>query len=98
MTGSVVLSFRGALYVPAESVDAVFEVKQSMDADQVNYASDKVASVRTLHRTNIRDTSTFTPNDPETIGPGGCETPLKRGGFVGVLGTRIAVKTCPTES
>ena len=48
-----VLKFDSALYVPAESVYAVFEVKQEMSADLVEYAATKVASVRRLHRTSI---------------------------------------------
>jgi len=48
-----VLKFDSALYVPAESVYAVFEVKQEMSADEVAYAATKIASVRRLHRTSI---------------------------------------------
>jgi len=40
--------------VPAESVYAAFEAKQSIDADEVNYAQKKIASVRRLHRTSLR--------------------------------------------
>lgn len=47
------LNYGDALYVPAESVYAVFEVKQGLNAEQVRYASDKIASVRRLHRTSI---------------------------------------------
>lgn len=43
----------GTLVIPAESVYAVFEAKQSIDADQVEYASKKIASVRALHRTSL---------------------------------------------
>ena len=39
--------------IPAESVYAAFEAKQSIDADQVSYAQKKVASVRRLHRTSL---------------------------------------------
>jgi hypothetical protein len=39
--------------VPAESVYAVFEVKQTLDAATVAYAQDKIASVRRLHRTSL---------------------------------------------
>lgn len=48
-----VLNYGDALYVPAESVYAVFEVKQAMNADQVKYAANKIASVRGLHRTSV---------------------------------------------
>ena len=39
------------VYVPAESVYAVFEVKQSFTKENVEYAGHKVASVRGLERT-----------------------------------------------
>lgn len=39
--------------IPAESVYAVFEAKQSADINMVKYAQDKVASVRKLHRTSL---------------------------------------------
>lgn len=45
--------FEGQTIVPAESVYAVFEAKQAVDAGQVNYARKKVASVRRLHRTSL---------------------------------------------
>ncbi len=48
-----VLNLGEALYVPAESVYAVLEVKQSMNAHEVGYTADKIASVRKLHRTSL---------------------------------------------
>jgi len=44
---------------PAESVYAVFEVKQTIDAELIMYARKKVGCVRKLHRTNlpVRDLS-----------------------------------------
>jgi len=48
-----VLNLDSALYVPAESVYAVLEVKQTMNADYVAYAADKADSVRQLHRTSL---------------------------------------------
>jgi hypothetical protein len=48
-----VFQFEGASVIPAESVYAVFEAKQNLDAAQVDYAQRKVASVRTLHRTSL---------------------------------------------
>jgi hypothetical protein len=39
--------------IPAESVYAVFEAKQAINAAQVAYAQNKVASVRQLHRTSL---------------------------------------------
>jgi len=48
-----VFQHEGVTVVPAESVYAVFEAKQSLDAGQVDYAHGKVASVRALHRTSL---------------------------------------------
>jgi hypothetical protein len=39
--------------IPAESVYAVFEAKQTVNASMVAYAQKKVASVRRLHRTSL---------------------------------------------
>jgi hypothetical protein len=39
--------------VPAESVYAVFEAKQAVNAGMIAYAQKKVASVRALHRTSL---------------------------------------------
>jgi hypothetical protein len=43
--------YGGHTYVPAESVYAIFEVKQSLNAENVEYAGNKVASVRRRFRT-----------------------------------------------
>ena len=42
----------GSLYIPAESVYGVVEVKQDLTRKNVKYAIDKVASVRRLRRTS----------------------------------------------
>jgi len=42
----------GALYVPAESVYAVLEAKQTISKGMIEYAAEKAASVRKLQRTN----------------------------------------------
>jgi len=42
----------GALYVPAESVYGVLEVKQDLGKDELDYAGGKAASVRRLRRTS----------------------------------------------
>lgn len=39
--------------IPAESVYAVFEAKQSINAEHVSYAQQKVKTVRRLHRTSL---------------------------------------------
>jgi hypothetical protein len=46
----------GQIYVPAEAVYAVFEVKQSVNRGHFLYAGEKAASVRALHRTSASTT------------------------------------------
>lgn len=48
-----IFHYEGQIIVPAESVYAVFEAKQTINAAQVAYAQQKVASVRCLHRTSL---------------------------------------------
>lgn len=48
-----IFHYEGQVIIPAESVYAVFEAKQSSNAEQVAYAQKKVASVRRLHRTSL---------------------------------------------
>ncbi len=48
-----IFNFQDQTVIPAESVYAIFEAKQSIDANQVAYAREKVASVRRLHRTSL---------------------------------------------
>lgn len=48
-----IFKFEGKAIVPAESVYAVFEAKQVINAGQVSYAQDKVQSVRRLKRTSL---------------------------------------------
>ena len=48
-----IFRYEGQVIIPAESVYAVFEAKQSANAEQVGYAQKKVASVRRLHRTSL---------------------------------------------
>jgi len=43
----------GAKYIPAESVYAAFEVKQDLDKGNLEYAAEKVETVRRLHRTTV---------------------------------------------
>jgi hypothetical protein len=43
----------GAKYVPAESVYAVFEVKQELSKKAIEYAARKAATVRQLRRTSV---------------------------------------------
>ncbi len=48
-----IFNFEGQVILPAESVYAVFEAKQAINAEYVAYAKKKVASVRRLHRTSL---------------------------------------------
>lgn len=48
-----IFTYENQTIIPAESVYAVFEAKQTTDAALVGYAQDKVASVRRLHRTSL---------------------------------------------
>lgn len=66
-----VFKMSGAMYIPAESVYAVFEVKQTMNKDYLDYTRDKISSVRILHRTNApiyhADGCITDPRKPFTI-------------------------------
>jgi hypothetical protein len=56
--------------VPAESVYAVFEAKQSINLNEVRYAQSKVASVRRLYRTSLPIPyagGTYAPKAPSEI-------------------------------
>lgn len=46
------LNHNGALFIPAESVYCIFEIKQSISKNNIEYAGDKAASVRKLNRTS----------------------------------------------
>lgn len=48
-----IFNYEGQIIIPAESVYAVFESKQAINANEVNYAQDKVSTVRKLHRTSL---------------------------------------------
>lgn len=49
----LVFTFKDKHVVPAESVYAVFEAKQEMNASHIGYAQKKIASVRRLYRTSL---------------------------------------------
>lgn len=60
----------GALYIPAESVYAVFEIKQALNAENIQYTGKKIASVRKLRRTSAEIShagGTYDPRPPFTI-------------------------------
>lgn len=66
----VLFDDNAARYVPAESVYAVFEVKQTISKEHVEVAQGKVASVRALHRTSAvipHAGGTFAPKAPFPI-------------------------------
>ena len=48
----VLLDTAGGIHIPAESVYAAIEVKQDLTKGQIEYAGEKVASVRRLRRTS----------------------------------------------
>jgi hypothetical protein len=48
-----IFNYQGQSIIPAESVYAVFEAKQAINASLVSYAQEKVASVRRLYRTSL---------------------------------------------
>ncbi|MBW3537199.1 MAG: hypothetical protein KY395_05420 [Actinobacteria bacterium] len=60
----------GTVYIPAESVYAVFDAKQDLHRDNVIYASNKVGSVRRMERTTSEIPyagGIFRPKDPPRI-------------------------------
>ena len=60
----------GSLYITAESVYAVFEVKQDLTKSHIEYAGAKIASVRELKRTStpiMYSTGTMPPKDLHKI-------------------------------
>lgn len=48
-----IFEHEGVKIVPAESVYAIFESKQTINLDLIKYARDKIQSVRSLHRTSL---------------------------------------------
>lgn len=65
-----IFKFEGQTILPAESVYAVFEAKQSLNAGQVAYAKQKIASVRALARTSLpipHAGGTYEPKPPQPI-------------------------------
>lgn len=63
-------NLNGTVYVPAESVYAVFDAKQDLSRENVLYAADKVASVREMERTSApiaHAGGTFKPKAPLRI-------------------------------
>ena len=89
---------QGALYVPAESVYAVFEIKQVLDGENLDYAARKAASVRKLERTSapFRHAEGTSVKQPSEILAG---LLCLRSGWTGPFETslRKALKAAPRE-
>lgn len=49
----LIFTMKEQYFIPAESVYAVFEAKQAINADLIGYAQKKIASVRALYRTSL---------------------------------------------
>jgi hypothetical protein len=49
----LIFRLEGQIVLPAESVYALFETKQSINAAEIEYTQKKIASVRRLHRTSL---------------------------------------------
>ena len=64
-----IFNFEGETIIPAESVYAVFEAKQTVNRDLVEYAQKKVASVRRLHRTSLPIPHAGGTYDPKPLIP-----------------------------
>lgn len=64
-----IFSYEEQLVVPAESVYAVFEAKQTANAENIDYASVKAESVRTLHRTSLPVPNIYGKADPKPLLP-----------------------------
>ena len=54
-------------FIPAESVYAIFEVKQTLNRKNVLYAGNKVSSVRKLHRTSAVITHAGGKHEPKQL-------------------------------
>ena len=63
----LIFHFEGKTIIPAESVYAVFEVKQVINSSLVKYAQKKIASVRKLHRTSLPIPSAQGTSPPKEI-------------------------------
>ncbi|MBL1320701.1 MAG: hypothetical protein COA63_006520 [Methylophaga sp.] len=48
-----VFNYEGQIVIPAESVYAVFEAKQTLNKEMVSYAQSKITTVRKLYRTSL---------------------------------------------
>ncbi|KJC62057.1 hypothetical protein UP10_01325 [Bradyrhizobium sp. LTSPM299] len=65
-----IFKFEGQMIIPSEGVYAVFEAKQTINAELVAYARAKAASVRKLKRTSLpipHAGGTYEPKPPHSI-------------------------------
>ena len=65
-----IFHFEDQAIIPAESVYAIFEAKQTINASLIRYAQQKAASVRRLHRTSLPIPyagGTYPPKPPNPI-------------------------------
>lgn len=57
----------GVCYIPAEGVYAVFEVKPEINKGYIEYAGEKIESVRKLYRTSTNIIDRGKPQNPRTL-------------------------------
>jgi len=65
----LIFKYEGQVVLPAESVYAVFEAKQAINAVRVAYAQKKIASVRKLYRTSLPIPTAAGPFPPKALHP-----------------------------
>ena len=65
----LIFEIEGEIFIPAESVYAVFEAKQTLNAKHIEYAHEKIDSVRRLHRTSLPIPHAGGRNDPRELIP-----------------------------
>lgn len=57
----------GHFYIPAEAVHAVFEIKQNVTKNYLHQASEKIKSVRVLHRTSTSYKASGRDEEPKPL-------------------------------
>lgn len=63
----LIFKYEGQTIIPAESVYAVFEAKQTIDAALIAYAQNKIHTVRRLHRTSLSITHAAGVSPPRAL-------------------------------
>lgn len=64
-----IFTFQGQKVIPSESVYAVFEAKQTLNADLIRYSQQKAATVRNLYRTSLPIPHAGGTYEPKTLMP-----------------------------